>query len=115
MITKKVNLDDLERGPTQHQTLSPDLIQRITAYKAILGAADPSSIDAAIDDFRRDLNPDKKVAIWERITHVFQQFTAGHQITTTDRRREVLRALLLLSAGAEVDETGTLTHDQITN
>ena len=111
---KNVKLGDIKLGPIQHQTLPADLIERIRSYKKILGAADPVSIDEAVDGFRRDLNPDKEVTIWERIAHIFQHFTDSHQITDEARRLEVLRALLLISTGAEVQETATLTRDQIT-
>ena len=50
----------------------------------------------------------------ERIAHFFEYFTDGHQITDEARRLELLRALLLISTGAEVQETATLTRDQIT-
>jgi hypothetical protein len=99
MISKKVSLSDLTPGPIRHATLPAALIERIKAYKKILGDTDPGSLDAVIDNFKRDLNPDKEVAVWERIAHVFQNFTTGHDITDGGRRREVLRALLILSTG----------------
>ena len=110
---KNVKLGGIEPGPIQHQTLAADLIERIKAYNKKLGDADQVTVDEAVDGFRRDLNPDKEVAIWERIAHIFQHFTDGHQITDEVRRLEILRALLLISTGAEVKETATLTRDQI--
>ena len=104
---KNVKLGDIEPGPIRHQTLPADLIERIRSYKKILGASDSVSIDEAVDGYRRDLNPDKEVAIWERIAQIFQHFTDGHQIADQARRLEVLRALLLISTGAEVQETAT--------
>jgi hypothetical protein len=115
MSTRKVRLADLQRGPLQHATLSYDLIKRIRAYKEILGDADPASIDETIDDFCRDRNPEKEIEIWDRIAHVFKNFTEGHQIQERLRRFLVLRALLMISTGAEVpaDVMG-LTRDQLT-
>src|SRR5437016_4204040 len=102
--SKKIRLADLQRGSAQHATLSYDLIKRIRAYKAILGDADPASIDETINDFCRDHNPEKEVVMWERIAHVFKNFTEGHQIHERLRRFLVLKALLMISAGAEVPE-----------
>ena len=42
-------LADLQPGPVQHATLAPELIERIKAYKKILGDADPASIHEVID------------------------------------------------------------------
>ena len=113
MIIKKVSVCDLQPGPIQHATLPTELIARIIAYKKILGDTDPGSLDAAIENFKRDYNPHKEVAIWERIAHVFQNFIAGHAIIDLKRRRHVLRALLILSTGAEVPASDMLTHAQI--
>ena len=111
---KNVELGNIGLGPIEHQTLPADLIERFKAYKKILGDADQVTVDEAVDGFRRDLNAHKEVAIWERIAHIFQHFTDGHQIADEARRLEVLRALLLISTGAKVQETATLTRDQIT-
>jgi hypothetical protein len=112
MAIKKVKLSEVELGPHQHATLPAELIERIKAYKQILGDADAVSVDEAIDDFRRDLNPEKEVVIWERIAHVFKNFTERHRISRLDRF-EVLRVVLMLSTGAEVRESGILTRDQL--
>ncbi len=110
---KKVKLSDLQRGPIQHATLPAELVARIKAYKKILGDADYVSLADAIDDFRRDRNPEQEVEIWERIVHVFDNFTKGHKITDRARRREVLRILLLLSTASKVYESVTLTREQL--
>ena len=110
---KKVNLSDLRPAPTQRNTLSYSLIKRIEAYKEILGDADQVSVDEAVHGFCRDLNPEKEVEIWERIAHVFKNFVEGHRIRTRLHRMVVLRALLAISAGADVLDDDMLSREQI--
>jgi hypothetical protein len=115
MRSQKVKLTDLEPRSMQHAGLTYDLIKRIRAYKEILGDADQVSVDEAIDGFCRDRNPEKEVEIWERIAHVFKNFTESHQIRERLQRLLVLRTLLLISTGAEVPEDVMgLTRDQLT-
>jgi len=114
MHAKKVRFTDPVAGPIQHEALSPDLINRIKKYRDLLGDADPGSLEDVIDSFRCDVRPEKEIAIWERIAHVFQNVAAGHKITDLTQRRQVLAALLLISNGADVAPAGTLTREQIT-
>jgi hypothetical protein len=114
MTSKNISLSDLRPGPIRHATLPPDLIARIKAYKQLLGSTDPESVDQAIDNFKRDLNPDKEVALWERIARAFHNFITRHAIIDRARRREVLSALLILSAGTDPPATATLSRQQIT-
>ena len=81
MHAKKIKLMDLESGPIQHAALSPDLINRIEAYRDVLGDDRSWPHEDVIDSFRRDVHPENEIVIWERIAHVFQHFTAGHKIT----------------------------------
>src|SRR4051812_36573751 len=104
MHSKKVPLRDLVLGPFHHSSLPAALVERVKAYKKILGDADPTSIESAIDDFRRDLHPEKEVEVWERITHVFEHFTKGHRITDLARCTQVLAVLLVISTGGDVSE-----------
>ena len=113
MAKRNTDLSELQQGAIRHATISSDLIKRIAAYKTILGDTDPASIDDAIDGFRRDLNPEKEIEIWEHITRVYQNFTTYHAITGLGHRREVFRALLVISIGGEVPPRATLTRDDI--
>ncbi len=110
---KNINPTDLLKAPFQHRALTYDLIKRIRAYKEILGDSEPGSIDDAINDFCRDRHPEKEVEVWERIAHVFKNFTEGHKIIDTTRRREVLRVLLLMSTASKVYDSLSLTRDQL--
>jgi hypothetical protein len=113
MAKRNIDFRDPQQGPIRHARLSSDLIKRIQVYKTILGDADPASIDDAIDGFRRDLNPDKEIEIWEHMTRVFQNFTTHHAITDLGHRREVFYALLVISTGGEVPPRATLTRNHI--
>ena len=112
MPRKKIPLSQIRPGPIRHVTLPSELIKRVMAYKKILGDADPAPVERSIENFKRDLNPEKEVAIWERIAHVFRTFTIEHNITDAARRRHVLRALLMISMGDDVPASDMLTQEQ---
>lgn len=60
----------------RHSVLPAALVDRIRAYKQILGDADSTSLHRAIDNFKRDANPEREVEIWEHIA----SFARVHRI-----------------------------------
>ena len=47
--------------------LSTEQIQRIKAYKEMLGESDICSLEKAISDFELDVDPNIEIEIWEGI------------------------------------------------
>lgn len=81
---KKIKVSDIQPGPVRHLVLPAALVDRIRAYKQILGDADPTSLDRAIDNFKRDANPERELEIWERIASIYQAF--AYNLRQTPRR-----------------------------
>ena len=114
METKKVNIADVQLGPIRHGVLPGELLERIKAFKHILGAVEPASLDQTIENFKRDAHPDREVAVWERIARTYHEFITRYAIADYKQRHDVYAALLGLSTGVdEFPKIRTLTTDQI--
>jgi hypothetical protein len=103
-----------ERTATQHSTLPKDLLQRIRAFKEILAEVDNVTLDEVIDDFKRDLHPEKEVAVWERIANIYQLFLLHNPTGDLAVKHDVFSVLLMTSLGLQ-DWSGIryLDQDQI--
>ncbi len=76
-------------------------MDRIKAFKAILREVDPTSLETAIDNFKRDTRPEEEIAIWERIANIYQQFLSHNPISDPAIRKEVFAVLIGASMGSE--------------
>jgi len=88
MQSTDVKLSDIQPGPIPHAELPPELTERIKAFKAILGYVDPSSLEYATDNFKRDMHPEPQVEVWERIARAYQALIRCHHIADHQMRRE---------------------------
>ena len=98
----RLNIDDLQPGPIRHDKLDPELVDRIKVFSPIVADLYPQTLEQWIDGFRRDLNPESEVAIWENIANALATFDHERNLTI-DARREAF-ALLLQRSGASDEE-----------
>ena len=113
-MKKQVELSDLHPGPIRHPVLPDDFIERIKAFKGILGDVDAVSLEQTIDNFKRDTYPENELIIWERIASTFQMFLSHNPTTDSAIRKDILAVLIGASMGNE--EYPNITHlsdDQI--
>ena len=114
MTTKKVKISELHPGPIRHEELAPDFVTRIRAFKEALGDVEPSSLEATLENFRRDVHPEREVEIWERIARAYQDFIARHTVTEPKARTDVFGVLLTIAnCGDDFSRFRSLTAEQI--
>ena len=53
----------LAPGPIRHETLTPDQMKRIAVLQTTFGDVDPTPLEKWVDDFKRDRDPDREIAI----------------------------------------------------
>jgi hypothetical protein len=92
---------ELHKGPIRHPVLPDSLVDRIKTFKAILSNVDPTSIETAIDNFKRDTHPEEEIAIWERIANTYHLFLSHNPISDPAIRKEVFAVLIVASMGSE--------------
>jgi hypothetical protein len=100
-MKKEVKISDLKPGPIQHKGLPGGIVERIRAYKAVLADVETSSVEQTIEDFQRDLNPEKELRIWEQIASHYQWFVVGNPGLTQSEKKDVFSVLLGISMGAQ--------------
>jgi hypothetical protein len=92
---------ELHKGPIRHPVLPDSLVDRIKAFKAILREVDPTPLETAIDNFKRDTRPEEEIAIWERIASTYQQFLSHNAVSDPAIRKEIFAVLIGASMGSE--------------
>jgi len=108
---RPIKLNQRQKGPVRHPALPEDLIQRIKVFKEILAEVDNMTLDEVIDDFNRDLHPEKEVAVWERIASIYQLFLLHNPTDDLAVKHDVFSVLLMTSLGVE-DLSGIQYLDQ---
>jgi len=86
----------LQPGPIQHETLSDTLVRRIIAIHDFVNDVLPAPLEKRIDDFRRDLNPEREIQVWERIVGAYRELTSDDDLDLASKR-EALSALIELT------------------
>lgn len=118
MELKKIKISDIKKGDIKHTTLPAEMIERIKNFKEILGDVDRATLDETIDNFKRDMHPDKEVKIWEHIAGVYNTYISEKSITDFATRREIFSVILRLSMGMKLEDfkdIKALNKEQIEN
>ena len=108
MTTKNIKLSDLRPGPIRHPELPAAIIGRIQAFKKILVDVDTTTLETAVDNFRRDQHPENEVEVWERIAKMYELFLAHNPTDDLAAKTEVYRVLVGASMG--MDDFGETVH-----
>lgn len=72
--------------------LTLEQIERIKAYKVLLGVVDPSTLERAISDFELDEDPDVEIGIWEGIAMEYEASATDDM--NVDEKKELFKEVL---------------------
>ncbi|MGY8771607.1 MAG: hypothetical protein ACKVH8_24590 [Pirellulales bacterium] len=104
---------DIQLSPTMHDSLPEDLITRIKKVHATFADVDESSLDKWIDDFKRDLDPESNIRIWEDMVVAYDSFCKNQDLQL-ETREEVFKVVLLRSMMPDNDVLSRLELEHIT-
>ena len=95
---KVVEMDpnDIQMNGYVHKFLPEELLSRIKATTDTFEIVDGMSYEKAVDLYKRDLDPEANLVIWEEMARVYNQFCKS-RCGTAAERMDVYRALLLRS------------------
>jgi hypothetical protein len=79
-----------------HEKLPEEMLKRIKVTTDTFEAVDGISFEKAVDLYKRDLDPEANLVIWEEMARVYNIFCKS-RCETASERKEVYRALLLRS------------------
>lgn len=92
--TAVMDPNDIQIAPQQHSELPPQMLERIRATTDVFESIDGISYDAAVNLYKRDVNPEENLIIWEEMVRAYKSFCRA-RCNTPEERRDVYRTLLL--------------------
>jgi hypothetical protein len=105
---KWVKLDSVRPGSTQRSELSREQLVRVRRIQGTLAEVDKSSFEKWVDDFKRDLHPEREIVIWEYIAAAYDAYCSTRTLTLAEKGD--VYGILILRSGAPEDEV--LKHPQ---
>jgi|GEM_PF-2457692 len=115
--TQLIDPNEITMGGYVHEKFSDEFLSRIKATTDIFEPIDGISHEQAVDMYKRDIDPESNLMIWEEMARAFTSFCQeGCQLLS--RKKEVYKALLLASMFPEEDvfnqlEPQILTADDV--
>ena len=100
--TQWIDPSKLEAEPIQRTSLTEAEMARVQRLQKTFSEVDPSPIEKWVDDFKRDLNLERELSIWEGMATAYETYTASNNLTL-EAKKEVFQVVLLRS-GAPEDE-----------
>lgn len=91
-----MNPNDIQFGDYRHNELPAALLPRIRATTDVFGTIDGVTYKKAVDLYKRDLDPEANLIIWEEMAKAYKSFCSG-RCSSPEERMDVYRVLLLRS------------------
>jgi hypothetical protein len=104
-----VDPNQLKPGPVRHEQLTPQQLQRIRRLQTVFAEVDSSPLEKWENDFKRDDDPDREIAIWEAMASAYEIFCTN-RTTSIDAKKDVYTITLMRSAAPESE---VLKHVQL--
>lgn len=95
-----VSTDKIHSGPIRHKTLPSSVLTRIELIHAISNEVFPGSLKDSVDSFRRDMDYDGELQIWERMALTYFSLVKEKRRPLAEQR-QIFEAVLLLSMGTD--------------
>jgi hypothetical protein len=91
-----IDPNEIQYGPVLHKTLPDELLARIKAVHETFADVDGTPLDKWIDDFKRDLDPEGNVKIWEDMQVAYNAYCGDRELPLATRK-EVYKIVLMRS------------------
>lgn len=88
---QKVRISDLIRGP-KRSTLTDLQVERIAKFHEVFLEVFPGTLEAALDNFEHDADPEREILIWEEF--VEQWKLRSHKCKTLQQRKKLFGDIL---------------------
>lgn len=101
---KHVDPKQLRPGPIRHETLPPELLERIKAVYDVIGPFIGMTLEQFEVGFMRDMHPESEVALWCGITAAWLAYHEKYLNDETlpdEEERKMLGALIAISTGVD--------------
>jgi hypothetical protein len=92
--TTTVDPNTIQFSPHRHRELPPALLARIKATTDLFEKIDGISYEQAVDLYKRDLDPEENLVLYEEMARAYKLF-CQQRCTTRPEQLDVYRSLLL--------------------
>jgi len=97
---KRLETKSLKPGPIRHGSLTETQLARIRTLRGTFREVDEQPLEEWIDNFKRDLDPDRELRVWEQMAKAYQGFCDKRQLSR-EAKKEVYRVVLQRSMTPE--------------
>lgn len=102
---KIVNVKDLKISEIRHETLPKSQLNRIKNIYGTIGKYFDPTLEKSIENFKRDLYPEREIKTWEIISATFNDYINLNKIKDEKVRKNVAHVLLTFSIGQLPNQT----------
>ena len=107
-----IDPNEIQQGPTLHDTLPDDLRTRIKAVHETFADVDGTPLEKWIDDFKRDLDPEGNISIWEDMQVAYNSYCNVRELPLKTRK-EVFKIVLMRSMMSDDDVLARLELEHV--
>jgi hypothetical protein len=93
-------ISELEPGPIRHEQLTAEQLTRIQKIHETFREVNDASLEETIENFKRDVNPETEIVVWEQIAEAYTKYTSSHKLAL-EEKKAVYEILLLRSLAPE--------------
>ena len=111
--TITMNPNDIKLNNYVHKNLSPELLKRIKATTDVFEVIDGISYNEAVDLYKRDLDPESNLIIFEEMARVYKKI-CNSRCSTKAEKLDVYQILLLRSMFSSEETLSKLKTSVIT-
>ncbi len=113
VVIEEIEIALIRRGPIRRESLTPEQVARLSTLHKTFAEIDTSSLGTWIDNFKRDVNPDHEIAIWERVAKAYRSYCSERELSI-EAKKEVYRIALYCSMMSEDDVLKRLQLKELT-
>ena len=111
-----VDPSTIQPGPIRRDSLTAEHMERVRKLQAVFVEVDGQSVEQWVDNFKRDVNPDRELDIWETMAKAYTAYCSKRTLSP-EAKKEVYKVVLLRSMASEKDvlerlELKVLTKDE---
>ena len=97
MDSQRININDLTMNNIVHDELPDELVKRIKMFHSTLSEVNLTDLETTLTNFKRDMNPEAEVEVWETITSAYENSLKELNIESIGVKNEAYNLLLLRS------------------
>lgn len=103
-----VTPQEVRVGPIRSPGLTQAQLDRIKKLQAVFAEVDSMPLEKWVDDFSRDLHPDRELAIYEGMAEAYETYCAGRTLTLA--AKQDVYSVVLVRSGVSDDEVLARVH-----